>query len=99
MLRLCKCGAAVKAPPCVKCCPKKSKQSYNHQWRVLSEKIRKERPLCEHCFSEGRTEPSREVHHIVPVEVNPALRLVVSNLVALCKPCHDKQHGKGGRNF
>ena len=94
MLRLCRCGAAVKNPPCAKCCPKKSKGSYDYQWRKLSERIRKERPLCEDCFSEDITSAATEVHHIVPIEVNPRLRLEPSNLASLCKSCHDKRHGK-----
>ena len=94
MLRLCKCGAAVKSPPCIKCCPKKSKGSYDHQWRKLSERTRAEKPLCEDCYAQGNAEPSVEVHHIVPIEVNPRLRLEPSNLASLCKSCHDKRHGK-----
>ena len=84
----------MKHPPCAKCCPKKTKKSYDHQWRKLSERLRKERPLCEDCFSEGLTSVSTEVHHIIPVDANPRLRLDVSNLAALCKACHDKRHGK-----
>jgi len=99
MLKLCKCGAAIKHPPCSRCCPKKTKRSYDHQWRKLSERIRAENPLCSDCFLEGRTSPSTEVHHIVPIDENPSLRLVLSNLVALCKDCHDKRHGKHGRRW
>ena len=99
MLRLCKCGIACKSPPCAKCCPKKSKNSYDHQWRRLSERVRKENPLCHDCFSAGRTSPSTEVHHIVPVEVNPALRLVLGNLVALCHQCHKDRHNGNLKGF
>lgn len=32
------------------------------------------------------------VHHIAPVRVNPALALTRSNLMPLCKACHNKLH-------
>jgi len=96
MLRLCKCGAAVKNPPCAKCCPKKTKGNYDHQWRKLSERIRKERPLCEICFAAGKATVATEVHHKIEIEVRPDLRLAPENLVSICTPCHDKQHGKNG---
>ena len=72
---------------------------YDFRWRKLAMRIRGERPLCEDCDKKGRTTPNEEVHHIVPVSINPKLRLVVSNLVALCKECHDKRHGGSGHRW
>ncbi|WP_399262197.1 HNH endonuclease [Terriglobus aquaticus] len=38
--------------------------------------------------SPGRLKRATDVHHIVPIRVAPWLRLVLSNLVSLCKECH-----------
>jgi 5-methylcytosine-specific restriction endonuclease McrA len=38
--------------------------------------------------------PAVLVHHIVPVEQSPALRLAVENLQALCRDCHEELHGR-----
>ncbi|MGI9459767.1 MAG: HNH endonuclease, partial [Pirellulales bacterium] len=40
----------------------------------------------------GRIEPSVEVHHIVPLSVDPTLKYELTNIVALCKGCHSLRH-------
>lgn len=45
-------------------------------------------PLCELCKREGKVTPVDEVHHIRPVADYPELRLVLENLVSLCKSHH-----------
>jgi 5-methylcytosine-specific restriction protein A len=37
---------------------------------------------------------SRVVHHIVPVEERPDLRLDPKNCQALCRECHERLHGR-----
>lgn len=94
-MRLCKCGAIV-ANRCLVCYPmthaRTTKQrGYDHAWRKLSERVRQEQPLCPDCETEGRAIPSTEVHHIVPIKKAPKLRLVRSNLIAVCKRHHEER--------
>jgi 5-methylcytosine-specific restriction endonuclease McrA len=35
-----------------------------------------------------------DCHHIIPVATSPALALTKSNLIAVCKKCHDEIHEK-----
>lgn len=56
---------------------------YDGEWRRLSEAFRKEHPFCAYC-----DRPSKDVHHIIPAETSPELRLEWTNLVALCRSCH-----------
>ena len=91
------CGAVVVGV----CEPCKAKQQhrgnttergYGGDWQQLSKKIRRNNPLCVDCLEAGRTRPSIHVHHIVPIDVNPGLRMEESNLVPLCQACHDRRH-------
>lgn len=98
-MKLCKCGAIVEKR-CLRCYPQKhgkttAERGYDHHWRRLSERVRAEQPLCPMCESEGRAIAATEVHHIEPIERRPDLRLVRSNLVALCARHHSEvEHGK-----
>lgn len=63
-----------------------------YRWRDKREKIReRDHYLCRWCLTHGRlTYNSLEVHHIVPIEVNPDLALDDDNLITLCSICHEK---------
>ena len=98
-MRLCRCGAIVRGVCDV--CSKgvtvgqrtTAERGYDHRWRLLSERKRTESPLCEVCQKDGMVTPATEVHHIVPIARAPQLRLVWSNLVSVCKACHEKIEG------
>ena len=68
------------------------------RWTRLSKLIRQERPICEHCMTQGHYRPSQEVHHIRKVATHPHLAFTPSNLQALCRTCHIKieQQQSGG---
>jgi hypothetical protein len=59
---------------------------YEHtQWRTVRAEHLAKFPACEAC---GR-KTNLEVHHVIPVSVNPARRLDPQNLMTLCAtPCH-----------
>jgi len=90
--------------PCIDCgqpsegsrCPehtvdrRRGRAQRSHQWRVLSARIRKQQPWCEHCHATEHL----QVDHIVPVSVDPSREYDVSNLRVLCRPCH----GRAARN-
>lgn len=92
MKKLCHCG---KVKPCEahrRRAGGKRSGSYDNPWRVLSERVRALRPLCEDCWEQERSEPSTEVHHIVPIEEAPHRRLDITNLISLCNHCHRARH-------
>ena len=57
--------------------------------------------LCERCRAKGLIVPAEEVHHkikLTPDNINrPEIALNWSNLIALCKDCHMKEHRKPKR--
>ncbi len=77
-------------------------RGYDSTWRALSKQVRMEEPLCRHCLLGGRVAAATLVDHIVPILINPDLRLVRSNLQALCASCHNRKtridcNGKSGK--
>ena len=68
------------------------------RWKQLREWQIRTHPLCQDCLFEGRSVPAEEVHHIRPYgdgkteEEKWSLLLDPSNVVSLCKKCHDKRH-------
>jgi 5-methylcytosine-specific restriction endonuclease McrA len=98
--RFCKCGQVVGRDGCGTCRkPRKqveykttTQRGYGGDWQQLSERYRANYPLCEDCLKQGKVTPSSEVHHIVPIAVDPTQRLTWTNLVALCNTCHDGRH-------
>jgi 5-methylcytosine-specific restriction endonuclease McrA len=105
--RLCVCGA-VKEDRRGSVCPQcqhgakrnKSRNTtehgYDYAWRRLSERVRAERPLCEMCESEGIVTPADEVHHRIPIDEAPWLRLERANLMSVCTACHKGIHAAPG---
>jgi 5-methylcytosine-specific restriction endonuclease McrA len=47
---------------------------------------------CQICKRYGRTRQATEVHHIVHIEDDPSRALDGSNLISLCRTCHNAQH-------
>lgn len=95
MLQFCHCGQIKGQCKCKPVTTKRQttkERGYGHDWRLLSEQIRADNPLCYDCLSQGRTTPSTQVHHIVPVTSNADLRLDAGNLVPLCGECHEARH-------
>jgi len=91
---LCQCGQTHKrGERCPKCKPAKPEQTtgergYDWQWRKLSERIRKDRPLCEHCLTKGKVWPATECHHKIKIADAPHLRLDIDNIMSVCSECH-----------
>lgn len=59
--------------------------------------------LCEDCLAEGRYTPAEIVHHIVELTPDnirdPRIALSWSNLRAVCRECHAKEHGARDRRY
>lgn len=59
--------------------------SRSSKWPKLRKEFLKAYPTCAACGSNK----DLEVHHIVPVSIDPSKELQYSNLITLCsKPCH-----------
>lgn len=72
----------------------------SERWRVKRENIlRRDGYECQNCKRYGRHVQATEVHHIKHLEDRPELAFTNSNLISLCKGCHNKAHPeKGGYN-
>jgi len=64
----------------------------NSRWQRLSKAIRQQRRVCEHCHEAL----SEHVHHIKTLDERPDLAFDPANLLALCRPCHDRIHADRG---
>lgn len=68
-------------------------------WKRMQRAKLMECPLCESCLLEGKTTPSKQVHHIVSFMNYEGLKRQevaynYGNLIALCIECHTKKHNK-----
>ena len=101
--KLCRCGGVIdeRAKPltCSKCGSKERikpktnsvgsvDRGYGWDWDQLSRRYRANHPWCEECEKAGRFTLARDVHHIVPIEQDPSRRMDVTNLMAVCRACH-----------
>lgn len=69
------------------------------KWQKLRlQALSKTNYLCAVCIKNDMTTPATEVHHIAPVETGANLLHMKqlcydpSNLIAVCKECHKKEH-------
>ena len=78
-----------------------ARRGYDATWRKLRLSVLADEPLCRHHAEKGHVVPATEVHHEKPLRLFPELRLVRSNLVPLCKPCHSaiNDYGEGGSHL
>lgn len=104
MMTLCACGASHDRREHCKACgrgrapthQKKTKdRGYGHDWRRMSERIRKEEPLCVDCLEKGKVWPADECHHKIKIKDAPHQRLNRDNVIPLCKACHQERTEKG----
>jgi 5-methylcytosine-specific restriction enzyme A len=72
-----------------------ARRGYDATWQRLRRLVLAEEPLCRPCVAAGRTTPAAHVHHSIPVREAPELRLVRSNLVPVCVPCHGRLEAEG----
>lgn len=70
--------------------PAHIKKKYGAAWRIARARHAARFPYCEQCYREGRMTPMDEVHHIVPVSRGGTHE--DSNLMSLCRSCHNRIH-------
>lgn len=73
--------------------PAVAKVHNSHAWQLLRDSYRARHPLCEDPFKHHerahRVEPATSVHHKQSIKQAPHLALVESNLMAVCRDCHE----------
>ena len=69
-------------------------KTYGRAWKRIRDRYASKHPLCERCLEEGRLTPVEEVHHILPVSRGGTHS--ESNLMSLCRSCHNKIHHELG---
>lgn len=70
-------------------------RGYDRDWqRVRETAMVRDKRTCVWCLLRDRVEEAKEVHHTQSVKKRPDLRLVLENLVSLCKPCHKEATAK-----
>ena len=71
-----------------------SNKKYGRAWREMRKRYAAAHPLCEMCLKEGQLTPVEEVHHIIPLADGGTNE--ESNLMSLCRSCHEKIHRERG---
>ena len=69
-------------------------KTYGRKWNRIRSRYAAAHPLCEMCARDGRLTPVEEVHHILPVTKGGTND--ESNLMSLCRSCHNKVHRELG---
>lgn len=102
MGRLCRCGKIVQD----RCDCRRgastqrrstSREGHGRDHRNASERYRANHPLCERCvmlYGAIDAKPSKDMHHIASIRQAPHLRMVESNWLAVCGPCHEALEGR-----
>jgi 5-methylcytosine-specific restriction protein A len=67
-------------------------------WEKVRNMKLKRNPLCELCMTYDRVIPARIVHHITPIKQGGSL-LDLTNLMSVCRRCHDVLHSKKGKEL
>ena len=67
-------------------------------WQRLRRMARqRDNYLCQECLKEKRITQAEEVHHVKPVDECPELAMDLSNLVSLCRACHEATKTGGAK--
>ena len=65
------------------------------KWKTKRQSIlRRDEYICRECKRYGKTTPATTVHHILPLEQRPDLKLNSQNLISLCNECHNQMHDR-----
>lgn len=70
-------------------------QIYDYRWIRVRLSFLRENPLCVDCLEKGIVTAAAEVHHRLKARDYPALRLDPTNLMSLCKACHNVRTARG----
>lgn len=77
--------------------PSSRQRGYNGQWEKFRAWYCNQAgtQYCWRCLElKGEIIKSEVIHHIIPIEKRPDLRLVEDNCMPLCRQCHEEIHGR-----
>lgn len=75
-------------------------RGYDAAWRrTRVEALARDCHLCQQCLARGLRIRATDVHHLETIDRRPDLRLVLANLVSLCKECHSSITAKRDSTF
>jgi 5-methylcytosine-specific restriction protein A len=75
-----------------------AERGYDSAWRrIRVQALTRDKYLCQDCLTVGRVTSAQDVDHVQPIASAPHLRLDLSNLRSLCRPCHMAKHAKTER--
>ena len=72
-----------------------SERGYDYRWQRFRSSYLAEHPLCESCLARGEAEAANELHHRKKLADYPELKYEPTNLMPLCKRCHDERTRAG----
>ena len=75
--------------------PSSDARGYDHKWRKFKDAYLRANPLCVDCLTDKRPEPATEVHHKVKLSVAPERKYDKTNLMSLCRKCHQIRTNRG----
>lgn len=70
------------------------RKKYGAAWKRIRARYVQAHPYCERCFERGILVPVEEVHHKLPLARGGTHDF--SNLMSLCRSCHNKIHHELG---
>lgn len=56
--------------------------------------LKRDQYMCRECKRYGKTSPATTVHHVIPLDQRPDLKLNINNLISLCDKCHNQMHNR-----
>lgn len=56
--------------------------------------LKRDNYKCRECKRYGKVVQADTVHHVIPLQERPDLRLDSRNLISLCEHCHERMHNK-----
>lgn len=74
------------------------KRYKTYKWQKLREQIiLRDNNECQWCKTKGKVGKADVVHHVKDADEYPKLFHEPDNLVAVCRDCHERHHGRLGR--
>ncbi|WP_438800582.1 HNH endonuclease [Bacillus cereus] len=59
----------------------------------------RDKGLCLHCKNNRKITVADMVDHIIPIKVDPSLKLKLENLQSLCNPCHNRKTAEDKKKY
>ncbi|PGB51835.1 HNH endonuclease [Bacillus anthracis] len=69
-------------------------------WERLREQaLMRDKGLCLQCKNNRKIKVADMVDHIIPIKVDPSVKLKLENLQSLCNPCHNRKTAEDKKKY